>query len=88
MYHRDSQVVVFGDKFRISDYHFDAVPASRIVDITQLTSDHIPLVEALYKFGLEALAKFDIPLMHGKNLEEWVIAGYVTSFFPHILLLY
>lgn len=84
MYHRDSQVVVFGDKFRISDYHLDAVPVSRIVDITQLTSEHIPLVEALYKYGLESLAKFDIPLMRGKNLEEWVIAGYmITSFHLH-----
>lgn len=76
VFFRDSEIVVFGDGFPISECHLLSIPTSPIPDITHLNSSHIPLLKNLYQQAIDVMAKMDLPLMQGKNLEDWVIAGY------------
>jgi diadenosine tetraphosphate (Ap4A) HIT family hydrolase len=84
---RNERVIVFDDKFGVSDGHIDVIPVRDIVDITALTKEHIPLLKELYKEGLDQLLQKNLELYYGHNLEDYLTAGfnYPTSV-PHLHL--
>src|SRR5690606_30515333 len=47
-----------------------------IEDITKLTEKHIPLLEDLFRLGIEEFKRRNIKEFEGKNLEDLVVAGY------------
>jgi len=76
--YRDELIVIFEDKFKISDIHLDAIPVDPIVDISHITALHIPLIERLYHKGIEVLNEMvkDIPLYSNKKIEDILITGF------------
>jgi hypothetical protein len=42
---RDEHIIVFNDKFGVSDVHIDVIPTWVVEDITHLTKDDIPMVK-------------------------------------------
>jgi len=80
---RDEKFVVFDDKFGVSDNHLDVIPTQVIADLTALTSEHIPMLDGLYSLGIQEMkrrlsVKYNkaIQLYEGKNLEDYIVAGY------------
>jgi hypothetical protein len=57
-----------------------------IDDITTLTAEHIPMLENLYKLGMEEFlnrlqkkSNKAIEYFEGKDLEDYIVAGYVKA---------
>jgi len=81
--HRTDKFLVFDDKFGVSDNHLDVIPTAVISDIAALTKEHIPMLEDLYRLGLEEMkrrlnAKSNkaIQLYEKRDLEDYIVAGY------------
>eukprot|EP01112_Ceratiomyxa_fruticulosa_P022832 TRINITY_DN8494_c0_g1_i1.p1 TRINITY_DN8494_c0_g1~~TRINITY_DN8494_c0_g1_i1.p1 ORF type:complete len:321 (-),score=48.97 TRINITY_DN8494_c0_g1_i1:134-1096(-) len=86
---RDSEIVIFKDKFPISKHHFDAVPTSVIPDITHLNSSHVQLLDKLFNQGVKIFEEMEIPLFRNKNIRDFVISGFslpVSVFHLHLHL--
>eukprot|EP01116_Phalansterium_solitarium_P006249 TRINITY_DN18555_c0_g1_i1.p1 TRINITY_DN18555_c0_g1~~TRINITY_DN18555_c0_g1_i1.p1 ORF type:complete len:290 (+),score=34.48 TRINITY_DN18555_c0_g1_i1:14-883(+) len=82
-HYRDDDYIVFDDKFGTSDNHLDIIPTKLIEDISQLTTEHIPMLERMYELGMETLrnrcrdnANVPIQLYTEANLESYATAGY------------
>jgi len=80
---RTDEFLVFDDKYGVSDNHLDVIPIAVIPDILSLRAEHIPVVEQLYQLGLQEferrLAQSSnkaITLFKGKNLNDYIVAGY------------
>jgi diadenosine tetraphosphate (Ap4A) HIT family hydrolase len=73
---RDNEVIVFDDKFGVSDNHLDVIPCTVYDDITVLTKEHIPVLELMYQRGIEEFTKRKIPWLQGQNIEDFVSSGY------------
>jgi len=84
---RTESVVVFHDKFPVSDAHLEIIPTKAITDITELTKADIPMLKGLYSAGLTELKNLDLSRFAGKNLDDFVVAGfnYPVSI-PHLHL--
>jgi len=74
--YRDSQILIFEDKWKVSEYHLDAIPIEVIKDIKALTTAHIPLIEKLYYQGLQILENYHVPLFKDKKIADFVISGF------------
>ncbi|KAF0976839.1 hypothetical protein FDP41_004134 [Naegleria fowleri] len=76
---RDDSLCLFNDKFGVSVHndHIDIIPIDVYDDVTCLTQEHIPMLEALFKAGVEEFKKRDLSRFgENFNIEENVIAGY------------
>jgi len=80
---RNDQFLVFDDKFGVSSNHLDVIPTQVIADLSALTAEHIPMLDQLYKLGLDEMERRrkvkynkEIQLYDGKNLEDFIVAGY------------
>jgi len=76
VHHRDADILVFDDKFGVSDNHLDVIPTKVFDDITVLTADQIPLLELMYKRGKEEFAKRNIAWLKDQNMDDFISAGY------------
>jgi len=52
VHYRDTEYLVFDDKFGVSDNHFDIIPTAVMDDITVLTREHIPMLERMFELGV------------------------------------
>jgi hypothetical protein len=73
--YRDNDILIFEDKFKIADYHFDAIPIQEIKNIKELTFQHILLIQKMYQKGIYILQQNNISLFKNKNIEDYIIAG-------------
>jgi len=74
--YRDDDVIVFDDKFGVSDDHLDIIPIREVPDITVLRKEDIPMLKQLYEHGLKELKKRNPSRFEGLNMESYVVAGY------------
>eukprot|EP01080_Neovahlkampfia_damariscottae_P005201 gene5201-8807_t len=74
--YRDDHFLVFNDKFGVSENHLDVIPTKVIEDITFLTKEDIPLLKKLYELGLKEFESRNIEKYKGKDLKEFITAGY------------
>eukprot|EP01114_Cavostelium_apophysatum_P022094 TRINITY_DN7883_c0_g1_i1.p1 TRINITY_DN7883_c0_g1~~TRINITY_DN7883_c0_g1_i1.p1 ORF type:complete len:276 (-),score=51.20 TRINITY_DN7883_c0_g1_i1:23-850(-) len=87
---RDKDVIVFEDKFSISDYHLDSIPVEVIRDLTLLRREHIPLIEKMYSTGVTSLKKLNHPALKVEDFEKIIIAGFnypVSVYHLHLHLI-
>lgn len=49
----------------VSDNHLDVIPTAVYEDITVLTREHIPLLEAMYARGRACILQRNIPWING-----------------------
>jgi len=74
---RDADVLVFDDKFGVSDHcHVDVIPVEELPDISVLTRAHVPLLELLYRRGRDVIAGLKLPWLRDDEIDEFVVAGY------------
>lgn len=79
--YQDEDIVLFNDKFGVSVHgeHIDIIPRVVINDVTELTRDHLPMIQQLYAVGLNHLKtrgfcqRYNV---HPDELEHWITAGY------------
>eukprot|EP00698_Gefionella_okellyi_P008026 TRINITY_DN1971_c0_g1_i2.p1 TRINITY_DN1971_c0_g1~~TRINITY_DN1971_c0_g1_i2.p1 ORF type:complete len:171 (-),score=37.89 TRINITY_DN1971_c0_g1_i2:28-540(-) len=76
VYYRDDDYVVFDDKFGVSKNHLDIIPTAVYDDILSLNASHVPLLERMFELGLKEFERRQDPLFAGKDLREFVTAGY------------
>ena len=77
--YRDNSICLFNDKFGVSipNDHIDVIPIDVYDDVTVLTAEHIPMLEGLFRAGIEEFKKRDLSRFgENFNIEENVIAGY------------
>ncbi|ELR24964.1 UBA/TSN domain containing protein [Acanthamoeba castellanii str. Neff] len=74
--YRDEHIIVFNDKFGVSDVHIDVIPTWVVEDITHLTKDDIPMVKRLYEMGLNEIKQRNLARFQGKNVEDYIVAGF------------
>jgi diadenosine tetraphosphate (Ap4A) HIT family hydrolase len=76
--YRDSNYIIFDDKFPVSDNHIDIIPCDVYTDISVLNKQHIPLLQRLYELGKEELLKRNIinGLINANNIDSYISAGY------------
>jgi diadenosine tetraphosphate (Ap4A) HIT family hydrolase len=89
--YRDDLILIFDDKFAVSKNHIDVIPINVICDITDLDSSHIPLIEHMYRKGVEHINSRKIPLFEGLNIEDVMTCGFnfpvsVKHLHLHIML--
>jgi diadenosine tetraphosphate (Ap4A) HIT family hydrolase len=76
VHYKDDKIFVFDDKYGVSEDHLDIIPTEVIEDITSLSAEHIPMLNDLYTYGLNELKRRNLKRFEGKNLEDYVVAGY------------
>lgn len=73
---RNEQLLVFDDKFPVTDHHLDVIPTAVYDDITKLNATHIPLLEAMYAAGKQQLLSRNIAWLKGQDIDAFISAGY------------
>eukprot|EP00823_Brevimastigomonas_motovehiculus_P003038 TRINITY_DN1825_c0_g1_i3.p1 TRINITY_DN1825_c0_g1~~TRINITY_DN1825_c0_g1_i3.p1 ORF type:complete len:260 (+),score=57.95 TRINITY_DN1825_c0_g1_i3:194-973(+) len=76
VHYRDSELIVFDDKYPVSDNHIDVIPTAVYLDISVLTDQHIPLLEKLYEFGKKQFLSRNIPWLKDQNIDDFISCGY------------
>ena len=85
---RDDHFLVFNDKFGVSENHLDIIPTKVIEDITFLTKEDIPLLKTLFDLGIKEFESRNIEKYKGKDLKEFVTAGYKFVYKNNLLTYY
>jgi len=80
---RDSEYLVFDDKFGVSDNHLDIIPIRELESILSLTREDIPMLERMYTLGVNEFARrlrlkynASIQLYEDVDFRDYVVAGY------------
>jgi len=76
VHYRDDEILVFDDKFGVSDNHLDVIPTAVYDDMTVLTAEHIPMLELMYKRGRDEFLKRKVPWLEGQNIDDFISSGY------------
>jgi diadenosine tetraphosphate (Ap4A) HIT family hydrolase len=77
VHHRDAHLIVFDDKYPVSDNHLDIIPTEVYADCTTLGREHIHMLEQLYAAGRREMASREIP---------WLAAATAASDAPETVL--
>jgi len=76
VHYRDEKVLVFDDKFGVSDNHIDVIPIAVYEDVTVLTAAHVPLLEEMYATGKKQLESRNLPWLKGQDIDAFISSGY------------
>lgn len=73
---RDEKVCVFDDKYPVAVNHTDVIPIEVIVDISDLRTEHIELLEHMYQKGVEEFKKRNLEQYKKYNIEDLIASGF------------
>ena len=59
---RNDKYLLFDDKFGVSDNHVDVIPIVVINDISNLTKDHVNMLNEMYELGSSLNTAFKISI--------------------------
>jgi len=83
VHYRDDEIVVFDDKFPVSDNHLDVIPCEVYEDIKCLNKEHIPMLQKLYQRGKDEFLRRRIPWIEAAKeedpafeIDQLITAGY------------
>jgi len=77
--YRDKNILIFDDKFGVSDNHICVIPIQVYTDITELNGSHVELLKTLYEAGKKELMSRNIGFLNGlssNEIDELLSCGY------------
>jgi len=89
--YRNDELLVFDDKFGVSEHHLDVIPIKVYDNITVLDGSHADMLDRLVAAGKAELTRRNIPWLKGLSMDDFLSVGYnypvsVKHLHVHVIL--